>query len=325
MLPKNLKRGRWHTAASVLLLLPLLLTACGGKNANATPTLGVEAVYTAAYQTLIAQQATQLALTPPTSTPLPPTALPTLAPASPLPTFSFASPTPGGAVGGTACDSSAFVADVTIPDNTVIDPGKAFTKTWTLLNNGTCTWSTSYKLAFQGGDQMGGATTPLTTSVGPGSSINISVKLTAPTTNGTYKGTWQMQNASNQFFGVAPFVLIKVGTGATATAGPSPTGSAACTTTCTISGNLGVTGSNIKLNISNMTGVSGLNIDEASGDYSFQVTSGWSGTIKPKKGTYVFDPASITFTNVTTNLSNQNFSVSQGSGGTQEPTATTAP
>ena len=30
----------------------------------------------------------------------------------------------------TCTDSAAFVTDVTIPDNTNLDPGKSFTKTW---------------------------------------------------------------------------------------------------------------------------------------------------------------------------------------------------
>ena len=40
-----------------------------------------------------------------------------------------------------ACvDKPVFVADVTIPDNTVIAPGTTFTKTWRVRNDGNCTW-----------------------------------------------------------------------------------------------------------------------------------------------------------------------------------------
>jgi hypothetical protein len=60
--------------------------------------------------------------------------------------------TPGGATTGTPAqiptstpegctDIAAFVADVTIPDNTVMAPNQPFTKTWRLRNDGTCTWT----------------------------------------------------------------------------------------------------------------------------------------------------------------------------------------
>ncbi len=295
-------RNSWLRGFSAALLL-MLLAACGSPNANANPTLSVEAIYTAAYQTLIAQQATTIALTPPTSTVTPTVgaALPTLLPLpSPGATFSFASPTTGVLTtgGGTACDSSAFVADVTIPDNTSIDPGKTFTKTWTLLNNGTCTWNTSYKLAFQSGDQMGGVTTALTNTVGPGSSVNISVKLTAPTTNGTYKGIWRMTNSASQVFGDTPWVLIKVGAGSSATAVATGT---ACTTSCTITLNMGVDASNITLDFTHATTTPAYT---SSGEtLTFTVAAGWTGTITPTKGSgkgWEFSPASLKLSNVQT-------------------------
>src|SRR5512143_829205 len=221
-------RQSWRVLSALLLVV--VLSACG--SGNATPTMSVDAIFTAAYNTMLAQQATQLALTPPTSTATM-TPLPTLppAPTAALPTLAFTAPTVGsGVVSSGACDSSAFVADVTIPDNTVMDPGKTFTKTWSFLNNGTCTWSTSYSLQFDSGDDMNGSTASVPASTGPGNTVNISVKMTAQTSTGTYKGVWRLHNAAGQAFGDMPWVLIKVGSGPTvtpggptATAGPSPT------------------------------------------------------------------------------------------------------
>ena len=292
------KRGGWLRAICGVLIV-LLLGACA-PNANSTPTVSVQAVYTAAFQTLAAQQATQQALIPPTNTPLPPTPLPSLPPPSALPTFAFASPTvkPITGGGGGACDSSAFVADVTIPDNTVIDPGKTFTKTWTLLNNGSCTWGSGYSLAFKSGDQMNGATVALANSVAPGSSINISVKLTAPTASGTYKGFWQMQNASNQSFGDAPFVLIKVTGGPTATAGPSPTPGlcpgSKCTITITSTGRPDFTVTITK----NKAGNTECIVPAGTDSCSFTVPLHWDGTVTLSKGKWTFDGSPYTFTNV---------------------------
>ncbi len=203
----------------------ITLTAWGSSSGRAQPTLSVEAIYTAAFQTFTAERATQLALTPPTSTPSP-TLFPTLpAPTQPvfLPTIAFTTPTTGVVQG---CDNSAFVSDITIPDGTVMSPGKSFMKTWLMQNTGTCTWDTSYSLAFVSGEQMGGAKTPLTLSVPPGQQIKISVNLKAPTETGKYKGTWQLMNGSGVLFGNTPWVQIKVETEPSATdtpPAPSPT------------------------------------------------------------------------------------------------------
>lgn len=96
--------------------------------------------------------------------------------------------------------------DVTVPDNTIMSPGQAFTKTWRLTNAGTCTWNSSYQLVFDHGDPMGVSTTysqPLTTgTVAQGQTVDISVNLVAPMTPGTYTGYWRFKDPSNVFFGL---------------------------------------------------------------------------------------------------------------------------
>ncbi len=117
-------------------------------------------------------------------------------------------------------DWAKFVADVTIPDGTVIAPGTTFTKTWRLTNIGTSTWTTSYKLVFESGELLGAKTSiNLPKSVAPGQSIDLSVDMTAPLTTGTFRGNWKLQNASGVKFGIGsnasnPFwVEIKVASG----------------------------------------------------------------------------------------------------------------
>ncbi len=209
---KNRFTKRWLAAA--VLPLFLALAACGASKADSTPTLSVEEIFTSAAQTFEAQQATELALTPPTDTPSP-TLFPTLPPASPIATLapigtiSFDSPTTaGGSAPG--CDNAAWIADVTIPDGTKLDPSSNFKKTWTLNNNGSCTWDTSYQLAFVSGDKMNGSNVHITVPVPPGQQINLTVDLQAPGSYGDYKGTWQMQNAQGQSFGSQIWVSIKV-------------------------------------------------------------------------------------------------------------------
>src|SRR5574341_1656102 len=122
---------------AVLAILAGIITlfAWGSSSNRAEPTVSVEAIYTAAYQTFTAQQATQQALLPPTGTPTA-TLFPTLPmPTQPflLPPTAFSSPTAGVVQG---CDKSVFVSDVTIPDGTVMSPGQKFTKTWLMQNAG---------------------------------------------------------------------------------------------------------------------------------------------------------------------------------------------
>jgi len=103
----------------------------------------------------------------------------------------------------TICDKADFVLDVTVPDNTTFLPNQTFTKTWRMRNAGTCTWDSSYSLVFISGDQMGGApSSPLSGTVAPGGSIDISAYLTAPAATGTYQGFWMLRNASGGFFGI---------------------------------------------------------------------------------------------------------------------------
>ncbi len=218
---QNKKNGYILLAiAAVLVILGIAaLFAWGsGNKAAPTATLSVNDIYTQVAQTVVAQQTTQQALNPPTTTPFPtfPLASPTAATQAPIPTTIGLSPVATAA----SCDNSAFVIDVTIPDNTVMTPGQTFVKTWAMQNTGTCTWNTNYKLAFVSGDAMSGTNTAMTGSVAPGQQTNISVNLTAPAQSGSFKGYWRMTNANGVSFGDSPWVLITVSsTTATGTAG----------------------------------------------------------------------------------------------------------
>lgn len=100
-------------------------------------------------------------------------------------------------------NSIAFVADLSIPDDTVIAPGETFEKGWRLRNSGTCPWLTSYNFVFAGGDQMGAPDAiPLANPVPPGEEVSIFVTFTAPETAATYRSDWVMANSSGQRFGV---------------------------------------------------------------------------------------------------------------------------
>jgi hypothetical protein len=106
-----------------------------------------------------------------------------------------------------------FISDITISDGTLVSPSAALVKTWRIKNTGTTTWSSGYQLVFVSGNQMGApSTVNLPHSVAPGQTVDISVNITAPASNGTYQGNWRMRNPSGTYFGDTIWVNIKVGT-----------------------------------------------------------------------------------------------------------------
>ena len=132
----------------------------------------------------------------------------TTAPFPTLPGITATIPPPASPT--STCDLAEFVADVTIPDDTLIVTGAGFTKTWRLKNVGTCSWTPSYAVVFASGEAMSGpATKALAGNVNPGQSVDISVDLTAPATVGTYTGNWRLRNANGLAFSTF-YVRIKV-------------------------------------------------------------------------------------------------------------------
>ena len=104
----------------------------------------------------------------------------------------------------TPCDAAQFVTDVTIPDDTGILINGDFTKTWRLRNVGTCTWTSGYVLIFDHGDRMSAPASVSVTSgtVPPGATVDVSVNLKAPGSEGTYQGFFLLRNPSNVVFGI---------------------------------------------------------------------------------------------------------------------------
>ncbi|GAB4503187.1 MAG: hypothetical protein Fur0043_01790 [Anaerolineales bacterium] len=185
-------------ALHALLLLALLLSACNLPS-KTPPTQGPDAILTAAAQTVEANLTQAAILNPPT---LPPTSPVN----TPIPTITLAIPTNSippslTPLPTTPCDVAKFIDDVTVKDGTTFAPNESFTKTWRFKNIGTCSWTPSYALVFYSGDAMSGpATQALTDNVNPGQTVDISVNLKAPATDGNYKGYWKLRNASGVLF-----------------------------------------------------------------------------------------------------------------------------
>ena len=207
----------------LILLAVFALSACGGSNAGATPTLSVEQIQTLAVMTYQAQL-TQTALVQPTATPVPTN--------TPVPIPTFAEPTTSSDLVATStiasgaqsasCYGLTFVDDVTIPDGTKMTPGQSFTKTWKVLNSGTCAWEPGFVWNVVSGEAMGGVAVTLNQTVESGRQFEFSVPMVAPKDKtGTLRGTWRLADANGNFFGEPPYVEIVV-----ESATPAPTGTA---------------------------------------------------------------------------------------------------
>ena len=94
-------------------------------------------------------------------------------------------------------DSAVLMRDVTVPDDTRMNAGEKFTKTWEFQNTGTCPWI-DYTLAFAAGDQMGAPLSAPIQDTLPGGKVNISVNLTAPSSDGKYTGYFTLNDPAGR-------------------------------------------------------------------------------------------------------------------------------
>lgn len=192
-----MKKNNLFLTAAVIVIFAAQAACNLPGSEQPDPAATLNALYTQSAQTLEAR-ATQAASTAgpamPTNTLIPGVNSPTPL-ATPLVTNT---PAPL-----TRCDWADFITDVSYADGSSVGRGASFTKTWRLKNIGTCTWTTSYALVFISGDAMNGPTAvALPATVAPGQTIDLSVNLTAPSTDGHYRGYWKLRNAAGSVFGI---------------------------------------------------------------------------------------------------------------------------
>ncbi len=121
-------------------------------------------------------------------------------------------------------DAAKFLADVSVPDHSLIAPNAPFNKIWRLKNTGTCTWDNSYLVHYVSGATMtqspGYYIVEPGQTVAPGQSVDISVGMTSPVESGTYQSYWGLKNKNGQLIpiqgganGNSFYVKIKVNGG----------------------------------------------------------------------------------------------------------------
>lgn len=223
--------GRALSAAGAAVLMTAL-TACNiGRSPE--PTADVNALYTAAAETLVAQFGEQQTQTAQAVTPTPSASPTPLASLAALPTFPLAAgltpfstlslgltplPTPAGPVANSfpvGCNDAQFIGE-TIPDKTVMSPQHDFKKAWSLQNVGTCTWDEGYNFAFKSGETL--SAQPLAVKLinesqftKPGHSQAFVIQMEAPKAKGEYIGYWQMRSDDGSWFGslVSVFIIVQ--------------------------------------------------------------------------------------------------------------------
>jgi hypothetical protein len=218
------RNNSMHKALGLLFAASLLLAACRAPAATTdepkSPTEDINALYTQVAGTLIAQGQQAAATEQPTNTPLVVTATATDTPSAPTTTPSNTA-APAANTPSAVCNQAAFVSDVTIPDNTQMAKDNDFTKTWRIKNTGTCTWDDDYTVVFSSGKNLASKSSyDLPETVSPGETVDISIPMSAPNENGTFKSYWVIRSDTGATFGVngsggnagiAFFVIIKVG------------------------------------------------------------------------------------------------------------------
>lgn len=107
-------------------------------------------------------------------------------------------------------DAAEFVADITIPAETALAPGQQFVKVWRVKNSGRRPWAVGYRLVFISGNAMSGPDSQPLPPANPGQEAELALPLSAPTTPGTYTGSWQLQDEQGQAFGDTLAITIRV-------------------------------------------------------------------------------------------------------------------
>lgn len=103
-----------------------------------------------------------------------------------------------------------FVDDLTIPDNTATTFGLALDKQWLVENNGTCHWTSVYRLRNIGGASLGAPAEIALYPARAGTQATIQILFTAPFAEGVYESAWQAVGPDGSLFGDPIYMRIVV-------------------------------------------------------------------------------------------------------------------
>lgn len=111
---------------------------------------------------------------------------------------------------GSQWDDAALIADLTVPDKKRMQPGAVFNKIWRIKNTGDKAWGPGYSLVASATNTISSTKSIPLPQLEPGSRANISIELTAPTSLGLHRATWQPHTAAGFPFGDILHVEIEI-------------------------------------------------------------------------------------------------------------------
>lgn len=208
-----------------VVALVAILCACGDATtpAEAAESLAVATVEAALPPPSATPSATDLpAVTPPpsftpaaSSTASPEPSLTPTPTASATPTLPTATPTATGTATAEPTPTptlpvydASYVADVTVPDGTIIEPGTPFTKTWRLRNTGNAPWDETTSLTLAVGEAMGAPEAVPVPATAPGETADVSVPMVAPAAVGEHSAAWRLCRAEGCFGGAVTLQIV---------------------------------------------------------------------------------------------------------------------
>ena len=129
-----------------------------------------------------------------------PTATPIPAPSAPI-------------TSSTNCVNDAgFLEDLTIPDQTVVDPGAELDKRWSVQNRGSCDWGPGYHLLHISNDAFSTMDEIALYPASAGSMAVWQVQLVAPLDPGEHISIWQARAPDGALFGEQVYLWVVVAT-----------------------------------------------------------------------------------------------------------------
>lgn len=110
---------------------------------------------------------------------------------------------------GQTMSNGRYLADLTIPDGTLLEVGQSFTKTWQVENNGPTRWGVGFTLRHESGEAMTDRLSHPVPVTEANQTAELSLPLTVPQTAGRHVGYWRLYDAGERPFGDRLFLDIQ--------------------------------------------------------------------------------------------------------------------